>query len=65
MRRFSKVVQVFVGTTEGSSPSSMKSLNPPPLLIQIVSDMAKMSVSLSEINFTMAGYLLCIDLTLT
>ena len=30
-------------------------------LIQ-VSDMEKRSVSLSEINFTMAGYLLCIDL---
>ena len=30
-------------------------------LIQ-VSDMAKRSVSLSEINFAMAGYLLCIDL---
>ena len=32
-------------------------------LIQ-VSDMAKRSVSLSEINFAMAGYLLCIDLIL-
>ena len=27
-----------------------------------VSDMVKRSVSLSEINFAMAGYLLCIDL---
>ena len=33
-------------------------------LIQ-VSDMAKRSVSLSEINFAMAGYLLCIGLILT
>ena len=77
MRKFLKVLQVFTGTTEGYNPSLTKNLVLLSwLLIKIitwwgdtrqigtsgVSDMAKRSVSLSEINFTMAGYLLCTDL---
>ena len=70
MRKFSKVEQVFVGTTAASSPSLTKKPSPPISnklallmsgLIQ-VSNMAKRSVSLSKINFIMAGYLLFIDL---
>ena len=79
MKKFPKVEQAFAGTTDASSTSLTKTPvlhHGGPLVISDklvlvvlgliqISDMAKRLVSLSEMNFAMAVYLLFIDLMFT